>query len=301
MLSGCEWLSSVAPEDSSPLKNPFAMYMKNGRKTLREVLMDGHGMHEWPPTGYRRRMPSGSCGRLTQICPCRLNRAAKSIEREEIRNEMPISIIEVVKGLKGRQLVRRDGVTMPSEAMPPVKELVETAVRAKDYDPEAFSRLFDLFFERMRRYMYYHTGSLDTADELASELFASALESIGSFQDRGGTIGHWLYGIARNLLYEHFRSEGKVVREPLDHAPAVGDWSDPESHALDNLDYEDVYRAVDQLPDEQRNVVILRFIEGYRVGEIASIMGKTPGAVRALQHRAMVSLRKIFVREIGSR
>jgi RNA polymerase sigma-70 factor, ECF subfamily len=190
---------------------------------------------------------------------------------------------------------------MPFEAMPPKKELVEIAARAKGCDPEAFSQLFDLFFERMRRYVYYHTGSLDTADELASEVFASALESIDNFQDRGGTIGHWLYGIARNLLSEHYRTEGKAVREKLELAKAVWDGSDPESQVLAVLDYEDIFRALDRLPDDQREVVVLRFIEGYRVGEIASILGKTPGAVRAQQHRALISLRRMFVPEVGTR
>lgn len=190
---------------------------------------------------------------------------------------------------------------MLSEATPPEQELIEVAERAKGCDPEAFSRLFDIFFERMRRYMYYHTGSVDAADELASEVFASALESIGNFEDRGGTIGHWLYGIARNLLSEHFRAEGRVVRGLLEPAALASDPADPESYALDRLDHEDVYRAVDRLPDEQREVVILRFIEGYRVREVASVMDKTPGAVRALQHRAMASLRRIFLPEVGSR
>ncbi len=188
---------------------------------------------------------------------------------------------------------------MPFEAMPPAKELKEIAARAKSCDPDAFARLFDIFFERMRRYMYYHTGSLDAADELASELFASALESIGNFEDRGGTIGHWLYGIARNLLAEHYRTEGKALQVVPE--AALPDRDDLESRVLAGLDYEDAYRAVERLPDEQRDVVILRFMEGYRVREVASIMGKTPGAVRALQHRAVVSLRRIFTPEVDSR
>lgn len=187
---------------------------------------------------------------------------------------------------------------MPSKAMPSKGKLGEIAARAKRYEPEAFAALFDLFFEKMRRYIYFHTGDMEVAEELSSEVFAQALESIDNFEDRGGTIGPWLYGIARNLLAEHFRTVGKVHTLPLEHGSTLPGAEDPEGQVMRGLTCEDLYRAVEHLPDEQREVVILRFIEGYRVKEAAEIMGRSPGAVRALQHRAMVSLRKALRCEV---
>ena len=178
--------------------------------------------------------------------------------------------------------------------MPSKKELIEVASRAKRRDPGAFATLFDLFFEKMRRYMYFHTGDLDAAEELAAEVFTTCLESIDRFDDRGGTIGPWLYGIARNLLAEHRRRDGRVTKVPIETVTLAATSGNPEGAVLAGLTHQDLYSALSGLPREQREIVILRFIEGYRVKEAAGIMGKTPGAVRALQHRAVVSLRKAF-------
>lgn len=176
----------------------------------------------------------------------------------------------------------------------PVAKLIDIASRAKQYDPEAFAEIFDLFFEKIRRYMYFHTGDIDMAEDLAAEVFTLALECIKNFDDRGGSIGSWLYGIARNTLAGHYRSIGKSSIVPLDSEFPAPETEKPEETVLSELTYADLYRAMALLPPEQKEVVILRFIEGYRVKTVAKMMNKSPGAVRALQHRALVSLRKTF-------
>lgn len=176
----------------------------------------------------------------------------------------------------------------------PLRNLVDIASRAKKYDPEAFAEIFDLFFEKIRRYMYFHMGDIDMAEELTAEVFTRALESIKNFDDRGGSIGSWIYGIARNTLAGHYRSIGKSSIVPLDSEFPAPETGKPEETVLSELTYADLYRAIALLPPEQQEVVILRFIEGYRVKTVAKIMNKSPGAVRALQHRAVLSLRKTF-------
>lgn len=171
---------------------------------------------------------------------------------------------------------------------------VEVAARAKEYDPEAFGALFDRYFEKIRRYAYFQTGDLDAADELASEVFKQALESIASFDDRGGSIGAWLYGIARNIIAAHFRAAGKMGTVITDSAAFIAVGGEPEKRVLEKSTYEDLYTAITRLPAEQREIIILRFIEGYRVTTVARILDKRPGAVRAQQHRAIASLRKMF-------
>jgi RNA polymerase sigma-70 factor (ECF subfamily) len=171
---------------------------------------------------------------------------------------------------------------------------VEVASRAARYDREAFAELFDRFFEGIRRYAYFHTGDEDLADDMAAEVFSQALASIESFTDRGGTIGAWLYGIARNVVAGHFRRSGRARVVALsDELPA------PEEHGpvqtvLEEISNSELYQALATLPDTQREIVVLRFIEGYNVETVARIVGKRPGAVRALQHRAMIALRKVF-------
>lgn len=170
----------------------------------------------------------------------------------------------------------------------------EIASGAKRYDAEAFATLFDAFFEKIRRYAYFHTGDESLADDLASEVFSQALESIDGFTDRGGTIGPWLYGIAKNVVASHFRkAAGKqtISLEEAAYAPAP---DCPEDEALTNLSHEDLYEALSILSGDQKAIVLLRFIEGFDVNTVAKIVGKRPGAVRTQQHRAIAALRERF-------
>jgi RNA polymerase sigma-70 factor (ECF subfamily) len=173
-------------------------------------------------------------------------------------------------------------------------ELVELASRAKEYDPGAFGQLFDLYFERLRRYVYYRTGDLDMAEEIASEVFSKALSGIHRFDDRGGTLGPWLYGIAKNLIARHREAQAKAQLVGLEGAAGVPGGSSPEKVAMRNETCEDLYRAISMLSDDYKDVVILRFIEGYDVKTVSQLMNKSPGTVRVLQHRAFGALRGIL-------
>ncbi len=171
---------------------------------------------------------------------------------------------------------------------------VDIASRARQYDPEAFAALFDVFFEKIRRFVYFHVGDAALADDLAAEVFRQAIESIGSFKDRGGTIGAWLYGIARNVVASHQRLAGRTPTVQLHEGLPSREEDAPEARVLARLSYQDLYAAMARLPEEQREILILRFIEGYNVKTVAKILKKREGAVRAQQHRAIVSMRKLY-------
>ncbi|MDD5748513.1 MAG: sigma-70 family RNA polymerase sigma factor [Actinomycetota bacterium] len=174
------------------------------------------------------------------------------------------------------------------------QELIDVAAKAKLYDPEALSRLFDLFYEKLRRYMYYKTGSLDRAEDLAAETLAKGIENIGNFKDRGGTIGAWLFGIGRNLLAREREVAGKTEMVELDDKLLAEEEKQPESLALEKLDNQRLYLVLSHLPEEQREVVLLRFMEGLDAKTVGKLMGKRPGAVRALQFRAIRSLKEMI-------
>ena len=174
------------------------------------------------------------------------------------------------------------------------EELIDVAAKAKLYEPQALSRLFDLYFEKLRRYMYYKTGSLDKAEDLAAEALTKGIESIGNFKDRGGTIGAWLFGVARNLLAREREAAGKTEMVELEEQLPVEEEEQPERLVLVKLSNEELYQALSRLPDEQREVVLLRFMEGYDAKTVGRIMGKKPGAVRALQFRAIQELKDMF-------
>ena len=174
------------------------------------------------------------------------------------------------------------------------RELIDIAERARRYEPEAFARLFDLYFERLRRYAYYRTGDINMAEDLAAEVLTKALESIGNFSERGGTIGAWMFGIARNLLAREREAARKVEIAELDEELPVAEEERTEDLVLVRLSHEELYKALRKLPEEQREVILLRFMERYDVKTVAGIMEKKPGAVRALQFRAIVALKESF-------
>lgn len=171
---------------------------------------------------------------------------------------------------------------------------MDIAARAKNYEPEALSCLFDLYFERLRRYMYYKTGNLEKAEDLACETLTEAIEKIGSFKDRGGSIGAWLFGIARNMLAREREMERKTQTVQLDERLLASEGEQPERIVLERLSHEELYEALSRLPDDQGEVILLRFIEGFDAKTAGRLMGKRAGAIRALQFRAIQSLKKIL-------
>ncbi|MCJ7653459.1 MAG: RNA polymerase sigma factor [Actinobacteria bacterium] len=174
------------------------------------------------------------------------------------------------------------------------RELIDIAARARRYELEAFERLFDLYFERLRRYAYYKTGDIEMAEDMAADVLTKALESIDNFKDRGGTIGAWLFGIARNLLAREREAAGKAETVELDGDLPVTEEEQTEKIVMAKLSHEELYEALRNLPEEQREVVLLRFMERHDVKTVARIMRKRPGAVRALQFRAISALREMF-------
>lgn len=176
-------------------------------------------------------------------------------------------------------------------------DLVDIASRAGRSEPEAYAELFDLFFEKLRRYAYYKTGDIDLAEDIAAEALTKGLESMGGFEDRGGTIGAWLFGIARNVLARHREASGKAELVDLDEDLPGLEEERPENIVLARMSHQNLYEALSRLPEEQREVVLLRFMERYDTRTVARIMEKRPGAVRALQHRAISSLRGMLTTE----
>ena len=174
------------------------------------------------------------------------------------------------------------------------RDLVDIASRARSRDPGAFAEIFDLFFEKLRRYAYYRTGDMQLAEDLASETLTSGLESIDRFRDKGGSIGAWLFGIERNLVARQKEVIGRAEFVQIGDDMPADEEGMTETLVIDRLTHEQLYTALSRLPEEQRDVVLLRFMEQYDVKTVARIVGKKPGAVRALQFRAISNLRALL-------
>jgi RNA polymerase sigma-70 factor, ECF subfamily len=169
--------------------------------------------------------------------------------------------------------------------------------RARDGDGEAFGLIYDRYADVVYRYVFYRVGDRGLAEDLTSETFLRALRRIGSFTYQGRDIGAWLVTIARNLILDHVKSARSRLETTTDEIGLVGDHATstvrpptPEALVLDSLTSAALMEAVDALNLEQRECVLLRFVQGFSVSETAAIMGKNDGAIKALQHRAVRKL-----------
>jgi RNA polymerase sigma-70 factor (ECF subfamily) len=168
--------------------------------------------------------------------------------------------------------------------------------RAIGYDSRAFTLLYDRYVDKIYRYIHYKVGTSAQAEDLTAQVFLKAWENIGKYRWTERPFSAWLYRIAHNAVVDHFRTHRAT--ELLEDVPL----EDERAASLDDLaeqrlTRERVKQAIAQLTDEQQEVIILKFLEGYSTAEVARLIGKEQGAVRALQHRALDTLQRIFRQE----
>ncbi len=180
------------------------------------------------------------------------------------------------------------------------REVWRLVERARDGDGEAFGLIYDRYADVVFRYVFYRVGDRGLAEDLTSETFLRALRRIGTFTYQGRDIGAWLVTIARNLILDHVKSARSRLESTTDEIGLVGDHATstvrpptPEALVLDSLTSAALMDAVDALNLDQRECVLLRFVQGFSVSETAAIMGKNDGAIKALQHRAVRKLATI--------
>jgi RNA polymerase sigma-70 factor (ECF subfamily) len=177
--------------------------------------------------------------------------------------------------------------------------------RAQRRDPEAFGVLYEEHFDRIYRYVLLRVRNQADAEDITQQVFLRALESIGSYRWRGTPFASWLFRIAHNLVVDYWKKKSRertaaVATEDIDEAVAAPA-GDPAELAELRFDMKQLTAACERLSEGQREVISLRFAGGLSVAEAARVMGKSEGAVKVLQHAALVKLRRILVPEAGSR
>jgi RNA polymerase sigma-70 factor (ECF subfamily) len=169
--------------------------------------------------------------------------------------------------------------------------------RARQYDPVALGTIYDRYSTRIYNYIYRRVGDANLSEDLTAAVFTKMLEAIRSSKPWRTSFSGWLYRIAHNIVVDHYRSWKKDAELPLEDR-LVADRGDPVD-ALDKTLTQDKLRvAIRQLTADQGNVILLKFVEGMSNSEVADILGKTEGAVKSLQHRALDSLRRILANEM---
>lgn len=179
-------------------------------------------------------------------------------------------------------------------------EVVDLVDRARAGDRQAFALLYDRYVTQIYGYVYRRVGHRETAEDLCADVFLRAWGAIGSFSWRGVDPGAWLVTIARNRVNDHFKSARYRMERTSDevtpqHAPSTPD--DPERVTVARDMARSLGAALELLKGDHREVIELRFVHGMSVADTASVMGRTTGAVKALQYRALKALAEVVSAE----
>ena len=170
-----------------------------------------------------------------------------------------------------------------------IRALVE---RAQKGDRAALEELYLIHFDRIYSYLHVSVGNRHDAEDLTTQTFMKMLEAIGRFRFQSAPFSAWLFRIAHNLAMDHFRAarrwqpEEEVPEQPGEAEPSA------EAQALQSIGRQSMLELIEDLSPEQQQVLTLKFVFNFPNGDVATILGKTEGAVKSLQHRALVSLQK---------
>jgi RNA polymerase sigma-70 factor (ECF subfamily) len=164
----------------------------------------------------------------------------------------------------------------------------ELVKRAKAGDQTAVTQIYERYAAAIYRYIYFRVREAELAEDLQAEVFLRMLEGIHRYEERGWPISAWLYRIAHDRTVDTIRRRRSRKHVPLELWG--GSCDGPENMVSAQLDYEELARTLEVLTDDQRQVILLRFMADMSVQEVAKALGRTEGAVKALQHRGLQSL-----------
>jgi RNA polymerase sigma-70 factor, ECF subfamily len=170
---------------------------------------------------------------------------------------------------------------------------------AQEGDRTAFALLYDKYVDVVFRYVLFRVGDRELAEDVTSETFLRALRRISSVTYQGRDVGAWFVTIARNLVLDHVKSSRfrlEVTTAEVDDSGRVE--AGPEQQVLAGATRSALLECVRQLGDDQRECIVLRFLQGLSVAETAVVMARNEGAVKALQHRAVRRLAQLLPPDI---
>ena len=174
-----------------------------------------------------------------------------------------------------------------------IRLLVE---RAQEGERDALEELYLLHFDRIYSYLHMSVGNRHDAEDLTTQTFLKMLEAIGRFRWQAAPFSAWLFRIAHNLAMDHFRARRRWQPEEEVPEPIGSEEPSAELEAMQSIGRQSMLELIDRLSHEQQQVLTLKFVFNFSNAEAATILGKTEGAIKSLQHRALVSLQKQLTR-----
>lgn len=162
--------------------------------------------------------------------------------------------------------------------------------KAKQLDPAVLRALHQRFYEPVARYIQFKVGDPPTVEDLSGEVFVRVLEGLKRGQAWRDSPQGWIMGIARNVVADYYRQRERVKEVSLNERITSSEGADPTQYTLAREQQQLLKEALKQLTDEQRDVILLRFMEGIDIKGVAKAINKTPGAIKGLQYRALRTL-----------
>ena len=165
------------------------------------------------------------------------------------------------------------------------------AVLAAQADGAAFATLYRRYLDRVYGYAFYQLGDHHDAEDVTERIFLAALRALPDFHDQGSTFRAWLFRIAHNTIANAHRSRARRRTEPLpDDFQRAAPNADPAGQVALADELREIRRVVAEMPDDRRQVILLRFVDDLSTAEIAEVLDRSPGAVRVLLHRSLRDL-----------
>ena len=191
-----------------------------------------------------------------------------------------------------QETTSRPGPPLVQPADEEIQRLVRDAQKGQE---AAFTRLYEVYFDRVYRYVAIRVDNPADAEDITEDVFLRILESIHSFQWREVPFSAWVLRIAHNRVVDHWRRSRTRTGVPLDEAPPLlSTEANPETTLEVFSDVRDLQSALGRLTELQQQVIALRFGAGLSVAETAKAMKRNEGAVKALQHSAVAALRRVM-------
>ncbi|MDP3725458.1 MAG: sigma-70 family RNA polymerase sigma factor [Nanoarchaeota archaeon] len=170
----------------------------------------------------------------------------------------------------------------------------ELITQAKKGDSEAFGTLYDTYMPAIYRFVLFRVGTKSDAEDITHQVFLKAWKSIRKYRDEGHPFGSWLYRIAQNTIIDYYRSTR--AHRDIDTLPedALSETPGFEENVDQHLQAELVHLAIRELDDTSQSVLLMKFVNDLSNKEISSVLQKSEGAVRVIQHRALKQLKTIL-------
>ena len=171
--------------------------------------------------------------------------------------------------------------------------------RAQQFEPEALQSLHQQFYQPVYRYIYLKIGEANISQDLTGDVFLRLLEALKRGRGWQTTPNAWIFGIARNVVADYYRRRERRPEVELDETVLPATDAGLAQTVIAAEEQAALLAAMEELTDEQRDVVFLRFMEGLSIRDVAEVMDKTEGAIKALQYRSMQALSKIMQQKGG--